>query len=136
MATTRWVMNRQLIPQVMALAIKVGTAGFPLYIPGNSLAGTPNGTLLGVPIIFAEQSATPGTVGDIGLFDFGQYRIIDKAGIQAASSMHVLFTTDEMAFRFVMRVNGQPLWKSALTPYKDASTSQTVSPFVTVAARA
>jgi HK97 family phage major capsid protein len=137
MASTRWIMNRQLVPQIMALSIKVGTAGFPLFIPGNSLTGTPNGTLLGVPIEFAEQAATPGTVGDIILADMKQYRIIEKGGLQSASSIHVKFdTTGETAFRFRMRNNGQPLWKSTLTPYKDATTSQTVSPFVALAVRA
>lgn len=134
--STRWIMNRSCIPQIMALSIKVGSAGYPLYVPGNSLAGTPNGTLLGIPVIYAEQCQTLGTAGDIYLADLSQYRIIDKAGVQAASSMHVNFTTDEMAFRFTMRVNGQPLWKSAVTPYKDASTSQPVSPFVALAVRA
>jgi HK97 family phage major capsid protein len=70
----------------MSLAIKVGTAGYPLYIPGNSLTGAPNGTLLGIPVVFAEQALALGTAGDIYLADFGQYRIIEKAGIQAASS--------------------------------------------------
>ena len=135
-ASTRWIMNRSCIPQIMSLAIKVGTAGFPLFIPGNSLSGTPNGTLLGVPIVFAEQSATLGTAGDIILADMSQYRIIDKAGVQAASSMHVNFVTDEMAYRWTMRVNGMPLWKSSLIPFKDASASKPVSPMVVAAVRA
>jgi HK97 family phage major capsid protein len=134
--STRWAMNRSCIPQIMSLAIKVGTAGYPLFIPGNSLTGTPNGTLLGVPINFVEQAQTLGTVGDIYLGDFSQYRIIDKAGIQSASSMHVNFLTDEMAYRFTMRVNGQPLWKKSVTPFKDASTSKPVGPFIALATRA
>jgi HK97 family phage major capsid protein len=133
MATTRWVCNRECFPQLMSLAIKVGTAGYPLYIPGNSLTGAPNGTLLGIPVVFAEQALALGTAGDIYLADFSQYRIIEKAGIQSASSMHVLFSTDEMAYRFTMRVNGQPLWNKPLTPYK--GTSSTVSPFVNLAVR-
>ncbi|MGV0982632.1 MAG: phage major capsid protein [Polynucleobacter sp.] len=134
--STRWAMNRSCIPQIMSLAIKVGTAGYPLYIPGNSLAGTPNGTLLGVPIEFVEQAQTLGTAGDIYLGDFSQYMIIDKAGVQSASSMHVNFLTDEMAYRFTMRVNGQPTWKNSVTPFKDASTSKKVSPFIALAVRA
>jgi HK97 family phage major capsid protein len=133
MASTRWVCNRECFPQLMSLSIKVGTAGYPLYIPGNSLTGAPNGTLLGIPVVFAEQALALGTAGDIYLADFGQYRIIEKAGIQAASSMHVLFTTDEMAYRFTMRVNGQPLWNKPVTPYK--GTSSTISPFVALAVR-
>ena len=64
------------------------------------------------------------------LLDLSQYITITKGGIQAAQSIHVKFTTDETAFRFVVRVDGQPLWNSVLTPYKG---SDTQSPFVTVA---
>jgi HK97 family phage major capsid protein len=134
--STRWVMNRSCIPQIMALAIKVGTAGYPLFIPGNSLAGTPNGTLLGAPIEFVEQAQTLGTAGDIYLGDFSQYVMIEKGGVQSASSIHVKFTTDETAFRFTMRVNGQPTWQKSVTPFKDASTTKPVSPFIALAVRA
>jgi HK97 family phage major capsid protein len=134
--STKWTMNRSCIPQIMSLAIKVGTAGYPLFVPGNSLAGTPNGTLLGVPIEYVEQAQTLGTAGDIYLGDFSQYAIIEKGGVQSASSIHVKFTTDETAFRFTMRVNGQPTWKKSVTPFKDASTSKPVSPFIALAVRA
>lgn len=133
MDKVRWVINREAFPQLMKLAISVGTGGFPLYIPGNSAANAPFGTLLGIPVVFAEQALALGTVGDIYLADFGQYRLIEKGGIQVASSMHVQFVYDEMAFRFIYRVNGQPLWKAPLTPYKG---SATVSPFVALATRA
>lgn len=132
-ASTRWVINREAFPQLMAMGVKVGTAGYPVYIPGNSAANAPNGTLFGIPVIFAEQAQALGDLGDIYLADFSQFRLIEKGGIQTASSIHVLFTTDEMAYRFVMRVNGQPLWKTALTPFKG---SATLSPFVALAARA
>lgn len=134
LSSTRWVMNRSCFPQLMKMNVAAGTAGYPVFIPGNSAAGTPYGSLLGIPIEFAEQSAALGTVGDIMLVDLGQYRIIEKGGLQADSSIHVKFdTTGETAFRFRMRNNGQPLWKSYLTPYKD--TSKTVSPFVALATR-
>lgn len=40
---------------------------------------------------------------------------------------------DQTAFRFVFRVDGQPWWPAALTP---RYSSDTLSPFVTIAARA
>lgn len=128
-----WVLNKDCFPQLMKLALPVGTGGVPLYIPGNSLANAPYGSLLGMPVIFSEQAQTVGDLGDIYLADFGQYRLIDKGGVQSDSSMHVQFIYDEMVFRFIYRVNGQPLWDSALTPFKG---SNTVSPFVALAARA
>ena len=62
-----------------------------------------------------------------------QYYLATKGGIQAAQSIHVRFIYDESVFRFVYRIDGQPAWSSALTPFKG---SNTVSPFVGLAARA
>ena len=79
-----------------------------------------------------EYAATLGTEGDITLCDFSQYVLADKGGVQSASSMHVAFLTDEMVFRIVYRVDGEPIWHDALTPYQG---SNTLSPFITLAAR-
>ena len=68
------------------------------------------------------------TSGDIILADLSQYIMIDKGGLQSASSIHFKFTTDETAFRFVFRVDGQPWWSTALIPFKGSS--NTLSPFV------
>jgi len=65
------------------------------------------------------------------LVDLSQYILIDKAGgIDIASSIHLKFDTDEVAFRAIFRCNGQPKWTAALTPFKG---SNTLSPFVAVA---
>jgi hypothetical protein len=61
-----------------------------------------------------------------------QYMVATKGGLRGAESIHVSFTTDQTAFRWIYRVDGQPTWKSALTPFKS---SNTLSPFVTLAAR-
>jgi hypothetical protein len=58
--------------------------------------------------------------------------MIDKGGVQSASSIHVQFVTDQTVFRFVYRVDGQPKWDSALTPLNGTNT---VSPFVALATR-
>ena len=79
-----------------------------------------------------EQCSAAGDLGDIILLDPTQYLLIDKGGINAASSIHVRFLYDENVFRFIYRVDGQPIWNKPLTPYKG---SATVSPFVTLAKR-
>jgi len=66
------------------------------------------------------------------LLDLSQYALIEKGGIQAASSIHVAFLTDEQVFRFVYRVDGQSLWNAPLTPFQSANT---LSPFVVLDAR-
>jgi HK97 family phage major capsid protein len=116
------------------MTLGVGAGGLPAYMPPGGLSVAPYGTLKGRPIIEIEQCAALGTVGDIMLVDLSQYLTIEKGGLQSASSIHVQFVTDETAFRFVMRNNGQPLWDSPLTPYK--GTTSTLSPFITLATRA
>ena len=129
-----WLINQNTIPQLMTMTQPVGTGGVPVWIPANSAAGAPHDTLLGRPVIAVEQCQALGTVGDIILADFSQYLCIEKGGMQTAQSIHVQFTTDETVFRFVFRVDGQPLWNAALTPYK--GTGSTQSPFVALATRA
>ncbi len=126
-------MNQEIEPQLDGLVLPVGTGGVPVYLPPGGIADSPYGRLKGRPVIPIEQAAALGDKGDLMLADFSQYQLIDKGGVQAASSMHVQFLTDEMVFRFIYRVDGQPSWKASLTPYKG---SNKLSPFVTLAARA
>lgn len=127
-----WLINQDVEPSLFAMAFPNAAGTVPAYMPANSLANSPYSTLFGRPIIPIEQAATIGDLGDITLVDLAQYLLIDKGDPKADTSIHVKFTTDEMAFRFVYRVNGAPTWKTALTPHKG---SNTLSPFVALAAR-
>jgi hypothetical protein len=49
------------------------------------------------------------------------------------ASIYVRFLEGETVYRFIYRVDGQPAWRAALTPFK--GTAATVSPFVTLEAR-
>jgi len=89
-------------------------------------------TLFGRPVVPIEQCSALGSVGDIILADLSQYLLIDKGGINAASSIHVRFLYDESVFRFIYRVDGQPIWNKPLQPYKG---SGTLSPYVALQAR-
>lgn len=127
-----WLINQDVEPHLQSMALAVGMGGVPVYMPAGGISGLPYDTLFGRPVIPIEQASTFGTVGDIVLADFNQYIMIDKGGIQQASSIHVQFVTDETCFRFVYRVDGQPGWNAPLTPAQGANT---LSPFVTLAAR-
>ena len=127
-----WLVNTDCLPQLNAMSVVVGTGGVPVYMPANGLAGNPYSMLMGRPVIEVEYADTVGNNGDISLVDLSQYVLADKGGVQAASSMHVAFLTDEMVFRITYRVDGEPIWHSPLTPYKGTNT---LSPFVTLAAR-
>jgi len=123
-----WFVNPSVMPQLLTMTI----GDQPVFLPPNAMySGTPYGTLFGRPVIETEYNAAMGTAGDILLASPSMYSLITKGGVQSASSIHVSFKTDETAFRFVYRVDGQPSWSSAVTPFKG---SATISPFVTLAA--
>lgn len=127
-ANAVWYINSEIEPLLYTL--KVGDK--PVYIPAGGLSESPYGTLLGRPVVPLEQCSAVGEVGDIILADLSQYVLIDKGGINATSSIHVRFLYDENVFRFIYRVDGQPVWNKALQPYKG---SASVSPFVALAKR-
>lgn len=144
-----WLINQNTMEQLMTLTIPIGTAGALANLyggnayqlpgmtgPGNAYAtgnGAPYGTILGRPVLPIEQCATVGTEGDIILVDLSQYIVGQKGDLNTATSIHVAFVTDQTAFRFIMRINGEPIWHQPLTPYK--GTSDTLSPYVTLATR-
>ena len=128
-----WFINQDVEPQLYTLSLAVGTGGVPVYLPAGGLSGSQYGTLFGRPVVPIEQCSTLGDLGDVILADMSQYWRIEGGAAQYASSMHVKFTTDEQAFRGIYETDFRPTWTSALTPYKG---SNTISPFVTLAARA
>ena len=129
-----WLINQNIEPQLFTMSLAVGTGGVPIYMPAGGLSGQPYGTLFGRPVIAIEQCATLGTVGDIILADMGGYILAEKGSIQSDMSIHVQFVYDESVFRFVMRVDGQPVRASALTPYKGGA-NYTQSHFVALQSR-
>lgn len=127
-----WFINQDIEPQLYQLAQTVGTGGLPMFLPAGGLNAAPYSMLFGRPVIPIEYASTLGAPGDIILADFSQYVLADKRGLNAATSMHVRFLTDEMVFRFTYRCDGNPLWHTALTPFKGSNTK---SPFVVLAQR-
>lgn len=128
-----WFINQDVEPALNMMDFPIGTGGVPVYLPPGGLSTAPHASLMGRPVVVTEFNETLGTVGDIVLADMSQYLMIDKGGVQSASSIHVQFLTDQTAFRWVYRVDGQPLWNSPLTPFKGPT--NTLSPFVALATR-
>jgi HK97 family phage major capsid protein len=128
-----WLIEQSCEPQLMQLSLSVGTGGVPLYTPAGGLSAAPYATIFNRPVLAHESCKAVGTVGDIILMDPQEYQMIEKGGIQSASSIHVAFTTGEQLFRFTYRCDGSPLWASALTPL---SAGDTLSPYITLATRA
>lgn len=86
----------------------------------------------GRPVVVTEFNAALGTLGDICLFDMDEYLYWEKS-VQAASSIHVQFLTDQTCFRFVYRCDGKTSNYTPITPYKSTS-GATLSSFVALSA--
>lgn len=117
-----WIANKAVLPYLISLG--------STYVTWMTIAGQKvPGTLFGIPLYFTEHVATLGSVGDIGLYDFNQYLIGDRKGLKIDRSIEYRFSTDETTWRFVKRVDGQPVVDSAFTPKRGS----TQSPFVCLA---
>jgi len=119
-----WFVSTTIFPALMSMA--VGTQ--PVYMPPGGLSGSPYGTIFGRPVIETEYNPSLSIAGDIVLAAPSQYQMISKGGVKSASSIHVKFVTDETAFRFVYRVDGEPMWNDKVASYY--ASSDYVSPFV------
>jgi HK97 family phage major capsid protein len=128
-----WFINQEIEPQLPKMVIPTGTySGATVYMPPTGITGQMYATLFGRPVIPIEQASAIGDLGDIILADMSEYLLIDKGGVDAASSIHVRFLYDESVFRFIYRVDGKPKRSKPLIPYKGANS---LSPFIVLEAR-
>lgn len=127
-ANAAWLINPDVESQLYTLTL----GDQPVYLAGGRVNDEPFGRLFGRPVLPIEFAETLGTLNDIVYADLSQYLLIRKGGLKPAMSMHVRFIYDEMTFRWTLRINGQPMWHKAVTPFKG---SNTLSPFVNLATR-
>lgn len=128
-----WVINQDVEPQLYTMFIPTGSnSGYPLYVPSGGMNGYPYGTLLGRKVIISEHAKSVGTIGDVMLMAPSEYLLITKGGIKQDVSIHVRFLFNEQAFRFILRIDGQPKWSTTVTANEG---SNTTSPFVQLATR-
>jgi HK97 family phage major capsid protein len=130
-----WLINPDVEPQLDGLTV----GQQPVYMPPGGLSDTPYGRLKGRPVIPHQVCATLGDVGDIMLVDLEQYLTLikqgggrDANGVKFDISMHLWFDQDLLAFKWTLRIGGQPWWSAPTSP-KNGSNTQ--SPFVALAAR-
>lgn len=111
----------------------------PVYVPPGGLSGSQYGTLLGRPVIPHQVCETVGDLGDIFFVDFQQYLSLTKTGggrdangYKADVSMHLWFDQDLVAYKFTLRIGGQPWWSTYTTPRDGTSY---MSPYIQLEAR-
>lgn len=130
-----WAINPDVETQIMSMAFPNQGSGtvVPVYLPPNGLSESPYATLLGRPVIPLQSCSALGTVGDIIFGDFSQYlSIVKTGGVRSDVSIHLWFDYDVTAFRFILRVGGQPWYTSAIT---QANSNNARGAFVTLATR-
>jgi HK97 family phage major capsid protein len=128
-----WIINNNVLPALFTLTL----GNFPIYMAAGASVGgiqtSPYGTLLGRPIMVSQHAKSFSAQGDVMLVDLSYYQAIVKAGgVQTATSMHLYFDADAMAFRTTFRMDGQ---SKIATPISPANGSTTLSPFVQFGAR-
>ena len=124
-----WLINQDVWPQLFTMNLAVGAGGAPVFLPAGGAAASPFATLFGRLIMPIEQCETLGTKGDVYLCDFKNgYILGEKGRVKSDISIHVRFVYDESVFRFVIRLDGQPVLANVITPFK--GTRNTLSHFV------
>jgi HK97 family phage major capsid protein len=132
-----WLANPTALVQLFQLKMLVtnvaGTENVGGFGP-DWFTTAPDGSmsLFGRPLIVTDRCAALGTVGDIVLADLSQYLIAMRQDATLAVDQSIGFKEGEIWFKLTMRVDGQPMLGSAITPRLGGST---LSPFVTLATR-
>jgi HK97 family phage major capsid protein len=128
-----WLINQDIEPQLYSMVVPGTQAAFPAFLPAGGLSNQPYDTLMGRPVVYTEACATVGTVGDIVLADLSQYlTVLKNGGVRTDVSIHLFFDADQTAFRFILRVGGQPWWSKTITRAKGGNT---LSAYVALATR-
>ena len=136
-----WFINQDIEAQLNSMGFEwyaegqqSGSSTTPVYMPPGGLSAAPYGTLMGRPIFPTQACETLGDVGDIIFASMKQYLGVTKGGgVRQAVSVHLWFDFNMAAFRFDLRIGGQPWWGNTVAA-RDGTT--TYSPFVTLAVRA
>jgi HK97 family phage major capsid protein len=120
-----WAFSPTVVPQLLQL--KDGASRAIFISIDQGITKTPSWSLLGRPAFPTEKLPALGTAGDIILIDPALYVIGDRMQIEIAASEHVNFLKNQMTWRVVERVDGQPWLEKPITLQ---DTSSQVSPFV------
>lgn len=126
-----WIMHPDVEPQLLGLVAPGAT--FPAYMPPGGLSASPYGTLFGRPVVTHQAAKSLGTLGDVMFVDLNEYMTLTKTnGTRQDVSVHLWFDQDITAFKFTIRIGGQPSFSA---PLSQLNGSNTQSAFVTLAAR-
>jgi len=127
-ASTVWAMHPSVAGKLFQMTSS-GAGSNAIYLDNARVK--PSMVLFGIPIVITEKLPALNTQGDVLLLDLHHYLIGDRREIEIAFSEHIAFTSNQGAWRFVSRVDGQPWLRSSITLSDGVST---LSPFISLAA--
>lgn len=114
-----WMIHPAVWPQIRGMKFDTAAASpVPVYMPPSGISGAPYGSLYGLPVkgMMGGVKAI-GDEGDIILANLKYYSTVMKtSGINQSVSTHVYFDTDEVAYKFRVRLAGQCHFKSPVSP--------------------
>jgi HK97 family phage major capsid protein len=117
-----WLIHPAVLPQLLSL-VGPGYSPGAWMPPGNTLANSPYGTLLGRPVYASEYCAALGTAGDIVFWAPKTYISVTKsAGLRSDTSIHFAFDQALTTVRATVRIGGKSLWAATVTPRTGAAT--------------
>ena len=120
-ARTCWLLH----PSVWSELLLMADATSLVFVP-DARSSVPT-SFFGLPVLTTEKLPALGTARDVCLINWEHYLIGDRQQVEIAHSEHIAFTTNQSAWRFVARVDGQP-WLRGPVPLADGVS--TLSPFV------
>lgn len=123
--------NRDIVSQLVDLRI----GNDPSWVALNKgMQDAPKGLLMGETLKFTEHCATLGDKGDLQLVDLaGYYSVMKRGGTRFDTSIHLFFDYAIDAFRWMIRLHGQPFLSAPVSPARGTNTK---SHFVCLAERA
>lgn len=136
-ARSVWFVHPTLVPLLYGMAYTVknvaGTenvGGGHVQAVGHDAAG--NLTIFGRPALVTDACSVLSAKGDIVLCDPMRYLITMRSDVRLARDASAYFSSDQVGFRLTLRLDGTP---EGSEPTKLRDGTNTVSPFVTLAAR-
>lgn len=114
-----WLGNPGIKDELYAMEFAPGSSTpVPVYLPQNSIAGRPYETLFGYPIQYLMAGVKGlGTEGDLILADLSAiWSVMKVGGITQKTSYEVYFDTDEVAFKYQLRLDARVPFKTPATP--------------------
>jgi HK97 family phage major capsid protein len=120
-----WLANQDIEPQLlnMEFPTTTGASAVPAYMPAGGLSASPYATLMGRPVIYTQACQTLGDKGDIIFVSLESYlTAVKTGGVRTDVSMHLYFDTAHTAFRFLLRVAGEPWWNASVDALNGSNT--------------